>query len=171
MYGFLIHEPWMTMVLHWILSFGVSEQLCSQLNRSIEMERPPHRPWYLLGLLWSALQVCLLCYYVIVAMNLHLNPPLVSDVVSLSGGSSCKWYINLEVPEAKALAARWHAHLDIYQLHLPSPSKPDLNKNNVSSPTLNYHNLDEQCGRHLSTSQMGSAYGFQWACGFCCCWT
>jgi replication factor A1 len=38
---------------------------------------------------------------------LHLNPPLVvSDNVSLSGGSSCKWYINLEVPEAKALAAR-----------------------------------------------------------------
>jgi len=38
---------------------------------------------------------------------LHLNPPLVvSDNVTLSGGPSCKWYINLEVPEAKALAAR-----------------------------------------------------------------
>ncbi|XP_066318177.1 uncharacterized protein [Miscanthus floridulus] len=29
-----------------------------------------------------------------------------ADKVSLSRGSSCKWYINLEVPEAKALAAR-----------------------------------------------------------------
>jgi len=48
-----------------------------------------------------------LCCYAIVAVNLHLNPPLVvSDKVSLSRGSSCKWYINLEVPEAKALAAR-----------------------------------------------------------------
>jgi len=37
----------------------------------------------------------------------HLDPPFtVADNVSLSGGSSCKWYINLDVPEARALAAR-----------------------------------------------------------------
>ncbi|XP_066354180.1 uncharacterized protein [Miscanthus floridulus] len=43
-----------------------------------------------------------------------------ADKVSLSRGSSCKWYINLEVPEAKALAAsvasiyqpvKWDQHM------------------------------------------------------------
>ena len=43
-YGCLSYEPWMTAVLHWMLYFGVSGQLHSQLNRSIEIERPPRRP-------------------------------------------------------------------------------------------------------------------------------
>ncbi|XP_021305518.1 replication protein A 70 kDa DNA-binding subunit D [Sorghum bicolor] len=43
-----------------------------------------------------------------------------ADNVSLSGGPSCKWYINFEVPEAKALAAsgsniyqpvKWEQHM------------------------------------------------------------
>jgi hypothetical protein len=40
----------------------------------------------------------------IVAVTLYLNPlVVVSGNISLSGGSSCKCYINPEVPEAKNL--------------------------------------------------------------------
>jgi hypothetical protein len=42
-----------------------------------------------------------------VATAVYLNLLFtISGSISLSTGSSCKWYINLEVPEAKSLMAR-----------------------------------------------------------------
>jgi hypothetical protein len=40
---------------------------------------------------------------VVVYLNLLFT---ISGTISLSGGSSCKWYINHEVPEAKSLTDR-----------------------------------------------------------------
>ena len=42
-YGCLSYRLCLTVVLHWMLCFGVRGQLHSQLNKSIGME-PPHRP-------------------------------------------------------------------------------------------------------------------------------
>jgi hypothetical protein len=51
----------------------------------------------------------------IVAVTLYLNPLVaVSGNISLSGGSSCKWCINPEVPEAKNRMDRSCVYLKHY---------------------------------------------------------